>query len=459
MTERATSVPRTRLSRMTQLGSMAGKMAGNALVSGSRQWLKGERPSLQQLLMTPQNAREVADRLSRMRGAAMKVGQMISMDAGGVIPEELSTLLERLRAEADRMPPSQLMSVLEQEWGADWSQAFSRFSFEPCAAASIGQVHQAQLKSGAHLAIKVQYPGVRESIDSDIANVHGLLKLSGLIPSHLDLAPLIEEARCQLHTEADYRQEGQHLQDYSALVRQYLSHEHFVVPAFCEQHSTERILAMSWQQGQPLLDHLRSAPSEGSRIMSHLFELFFAELLLFHQVQTDPNLANYLYDRDRQQLVLLDLGALRRYSPEFVRGYSRALQAARDQQRDALYLSLVELGFFQGSEGAAADETGAQAINRDAVLDIFIMAAEPLRTRGTYDFAASDLAARIHQRGMEVSAHPEAWHTPPPEVLFLHRKMAGLYLMAAKISAQVDVAALFDAGLDRMQAITSDSPA
>ncbi len=436
MTEkRFSSVPGSRLSRFAHLGALAGKVAGNVLAEGSKHWIKGKNPGLQSLMMTPGNARDLADKLSRMRGAAMKVGQMISMDAGGVIPEELAVLLERLRADADRMPPSQLMAVLEKEWGPDWGEGFSRFSFEPCAAASIGQVHKATLASGEQVAVKVQYPGVRESIDSDIRNVHGLLKMSGLLPKQLDLTPVIEEARTQLHREADYRQEGQNLQQYASLIKAHLDDRHFVVPQYFESYSTGSVLCMSWQDGQPIEEALRSHPAWADTVMLRLFELFFTELFGFKAVQTDPNLANYLLESESQHLVLLDLGALRYYSDSFVSSYRLALKAARDQQRGELERQLSELGFFS---------SGNQVANRDVILDIFILAAEPLRAEGAYDFGRSDLAQRIHLRGIEVSSNPDAWHTPPPEVLFLHRKMAGLYLMAAKMNAKADVAALFD---------------
>lgn len=436
--KRFSSVPRSRLSRFAQLGSLAGKVAGNVIAEGSKHWIRGKNPGLQQLLISPANARDLADKLSKMRGAAMKVGQMISMDTGGIIPKELATLLEKLRADADRMPPSQLMAVLEKEWGTGWDEKFSRFSFEPSAAASIGQVHKAVLASGETVAVKVQYPGVRESIDSDIRNVQGLLKMSGLLPKDLDLEPIIEEARIQLHREADYRLEGEYLQQYGELVNGNLGEAGFVVPGYFESHSTDSILCMSWQEGVPLEEALRTHPQWSDQIMAKLFELFFSELFVFKAVQTDPNLANYLLDTESQRIVLLDLGALRFYDDEFVARYRNALIAARDQNREQLNQALQELGFFASRK---------QSANQDVILDIFILAAEPLRFDGRYHFGRSDLAQRIHQRGLEVSSNPDAWHTPPPEVLFLHRKMAGLYLMAARLNAQVDVATLFESSV------------
>jgi predicted unusual protein kinase regulating ubiquinone biosynthesis (AarF/ABC1/UbiB family) len=197
------AVPGGRWSRLARLGTLAGGVAGSMLAEGTRQFAQGKRPRIGDLLLTPANARRVADQLAQLRGAAMKFGQLLSMDAGDLLPPELADILARLRADAKAMPMSQLASVLDKHWGHGWDRHFRQFSFTPVAAASIGQVHLAQTKDGRRLAIKVQYPGVRQSIDSDVDNVATLLRISGLLPSGLDVGPLLLEAKRQLHAEAD----------------------------------------------------------------------------------------------------------------------------------------------------------------------------------------------------------------------------------------------------------------
>ena len=159
-------VPSSRLARLGGFGRLAGGVAGGMLAEGARRVARGERPSLRDTLLTPGNAMRLADRLSHLRGAAMKLGQMISMDAGDLLPPELATILARVRENADRMPPKQLRDVLDAEWGKGWLGRFEKFDVRPIAAASIGQVHRATTKDGHDLAIKVQYPGVKESIDA-----------------------------------------------------------------------------------------------------------------------------------------------------------------------------------------------------------------------------------------------------------------------------------------------------
>ena len=174
------SVPGSRFSRLMRFGSLASGVAGGMLDEGARQWAQGKRPALSQLLLTSGNVHRVVEQLSQLRGAARKVGQLLSMDAGDLLPREFSEILSRLRCDAHPLPMSQLVAVLNESWGKGWEGRFERFSFTPLAAASIGQVHAAKDKDGQRLAIKVQYPGVRESISSDVDNVATLLRMSGI---------------------------------------------------------------------------------------------------------------------------------------------------------------------------------------------------------------------------------------------------------------------------------------
>lgn len=426
------AVPRSRLARLSKLGGLAGRVAGNMLV-GSKELIAGRKPVARDLLLTTKNLGHLADKLATMRGAAMKLGQLLSMDAGNLIPQELAVVLERLRSEAMSMPAMQLMDVLESNWGDEWQDQFQYFSFDPIAAASIGQVHRARTQDN-ELAIKIQYPGVKQSIDSDLDNVVSLIRMSGLIPKELDLTPLIDEARTQLKQEADYLKEGCYIREYAAKLAHFSRRDEVMLPAYIETLSSADILAMSFMEGEPLERLASVSVAERDRVVSLLFELFFTEFFHNHCVQTDPNLANYLFNPDSGKLILLDFGATRQFSETFVSHYSAVMRAAVAEDKQGLLSALQTLGFLD-AEG--------ERNNLDVVLKIFIMATEPMRQKGIYDFATSDIAQRIHQKGMSVSSDPEAWHTPPPDVLFLHRKMAGLYLIAQRFGAKVDVSSMF----------------
>lgn len=427
---RTSPVPSGRWSRLARLGSLATGVAGGMLAEGARQLAQGKRPKISDLLLTPANARRVANQLAQLRGAAMKVGQLISMDAGDLLPPELGDILARLRSDARPMPKKQLESVLVANWGADWHKQFHQFSFVPIAAASIGQVHQAHTLDGRHLAIKIQYPGVRQSIDSDVDNVATLLRLSGLLPKNLDIAPLLKDAKRQLHDEADYLREGAHLQRYGSLLAQA---PEYLVPALHADLTTQSVLAMSFVEGVEV-ESLAGAPqAERDRIAGLLIHLLMRELFEFRLVQTDPNFANFRYAPGTRQLVLLDFGATRPFKVRMVAGFRRLMAAASVGDRAAMSVAAQRIGYF---------DEHTQVRHQNAVLDIFEQAFEPLRFEGLYDFGASDLPRRIHETGLALGLDREFWHVPPADVLFLHRKLGGLYLLAARLKARVNVQAL-----------------
>ena len=428
----ASPVPRSRFERLAHLGGLAGKIAGGMIAEGLRQAARGNLPRPSDLVLTPANAHRVAEKLSELRGAAMKVGQLLSMDAGDILPAELAELLARLRADARPMPMSEVVAVMRQSLGEGWERQFKRFSFTPMAAASIGQVHAAQSQSGRRLAIKVQYPGIAQSIDSDVDNVATLLKISRLLPSELDLQPLLQEAKHQLQQEADYLHEAENLRRFAVLLEDA---PEFLVPGVDADLTRENILAMDFLEGEPIESLSTATQTTRDRVAGMLLELLFRELFEFSMVQTDPNFANFLYNARTGQLGLLDFGATRHYSETVTEAYRRLLGAALREDRLAMLESAETIGYFRED---------IHARQRAAVTELFILATEPARTRGRFDFGSSDLAVRIRDAGMALSFDQGYWHTPPADAVFLHRKLGGLYLLAARLRAKVDVSAILE---------------
>ena len=425
------AVPRGRWSRIARLGVLAGGVAGSMLAEGTRQLARGKHPRIGDLLLTPENAYRVADQLARLRGAAMKFGQLLSMDAGELLPPEFGDILASLRADAKAMPMSQLVSVLDANWGKGWDRHFRQFSFTPVAAASIGQVHLAETKDGRRVAIKVQYPGIRRSIDSDIDNVATLLRVSGLLPRGLEVGPLLLEAKRQLHAEADYLGEAVLLSRYAGLLADA---PEFMLPEVHADLTTERVLVMSAMGGVPVESLLHAPQAERDRVAGLLFRLFFREIFEFRLIQSDPNFANYRYDSASRRLFLLDFGATRCYPAAIVDAYRRLMGSAIVGERQEMSVAASAIGYFRADIGER---------QRQLVLDVFMHACEPLRYAGAYDFGNSDLPARIRDAGLALSSERDSWHTPPADALFLHRKAGGLYLLAAKLKARVDIRALF----------------
>ena len=433
-TRSSRAVPSSRLSRIGRLGSLAGRIAGNVVSQGAGQLLKGEKPALSSLLLTPKNISNIADQLASMRGAAMKLGQLISMDAGDFLPEELAVILGRLRDDADPMPKDQLIATLNQSWGDKWQDDLLYFSFAPIAAASIGQVHKVITMDGRMLAVKVQYPGVKKSIDSDVDNVATLIKLTGLVPKSLDINPLLQEAKAQLHQEADYMREADMLNRYRALVESTdilcKGNNAFVIPQTFAPLTTSTVLAMDFIEAQDL-DALLNEPQDvRDAVMTALMTLFFNEIFHFKLLQSDPNLANYQFKPDTKEIVLLDFGATRDVPDAISAQYQALLNSAAANDRAMMQQAAFRIGLI--------DESHSQT-QVDAVINIGMEACEAIRCEGAYDFGQSDLIARLHEKGMALTMEHNFWHTPPVDALFIHRKLGGLFLLAKRLKAKVDM--------------------
>ncbi len=428
-------VPRGRAERMGQFGRLAGGVAGGMLAEGARRLAGGERPRMRDMLLTPGNVGRVAERLSHLRGAAMKLGQMISMDAGDMLPRELAQIMAQLRENAHHMPPRQLESVLAAEWGRDWRRLFRLFNPRPFAAASIGQVHLAQLRDGRELAIKVQYPGVAASIDADVDNVAMLLRVSRLLPPELDIAPLLAEAKRQLADEADYLREAAYLEQY----RETLGNtEAYRVPGLERELTTRSILAMEYLAGRPI-EALETAPLEArNRVVASLFDLTLRELFDFGLMQTDPNFANYRLAPDSDQLILLDFGATRVIAPEVASRYRRLLEAGLSEDRAAIREAAVAAGFLSGQ--AAERHAG----RLDAIIGIIV---ERVGGSGPIDFGDRRFVGAISEHGRAIAEDRAAWHIPPAELLIVQRKISGMALFAARMGARLDARPMVEARL------------
>jgi predicted unusual protein kinase regulating ubiquinone biosynthesis (AarF/ABC1/UbiB family) len=416
-------IPTSRAGRLWRLSSLTGGIVAGSVAAGMRQVAQGTRPRLSDMVLTPANAQRVARDLGQMRGAAMKMGQLLSMDTGTLLPPEMTAILSALRADAPPMPPAQLRNVLTAEWGAEWHKRFRRFDVRPFAAASIGQVHRAQTLDGRDLAVKVQYPGIRASIDSDIANIAALTRVPGLLPAGMDLSPLWHEARRSLHHEANYQAEAQSLQRFGT----YLATDpDFALPALHRDLTTANVLAMEYLQSDPL-ESLETAPQAlRDHVAARLIDLVLRELFDLRHMQTDPNLANYRYDPARGRIVLLDFGA--------------ALPIARDLSDRFRALLRVTLN---GGDVAGAMQTlgyfdaNTRADHVAVILQMFDMAMTPCRQDAPFDFGTSDLPERVRDAGLALGAERELTHIPPGETLFIHRKIGGIYLLAARLRARV----------------------
>jgi predicted unusual protein kinase regulating ubiquinone biosynthesis (AarF/ABC1/UbiB family) len=429
---RQTRVPAGRVERLARMGWMAGEFAVGGLAVGARR-LVGSRPAdPASVFFSAARAKKLARRLSQMRGAAMKLGQLLSLEGDDLLPREFAEALAVLRATADTMPPSQVRRVLGRAYGKGWEARFREFDFEPLAAASIGQVHAAVAADGRSLALKIQYPGVARSIDSDVNNLAGLLRMARVLPVEVDISEIIAEAKRQLEQEADYELEAEHLMRYRKLVADEASVR---VPRIHDDFTEKRVLAMDRASGRPI-DELRSPEYPQSlrdELGTTLQRLMFRELFEFRFMQTDPNFANYLFQPDSGHLVLLDFGSAREFSKEFVERYARICRGMIARDHEEVRRAAVAIGYLSGNES----EGRAKALT-----DLILIVGEPLRHDGVYDFGSSRLAARARDAAFGLVFREGFMRAPPPETIFLHRKLAGTFFLCSHIRARVNTRAL-----------------
>jgi len=429
---RQTRVPTGRLERLARLGWMAGEFAAGGLADGAKRLVGSGPMDAASIFLSAPRAKKLARRLSQMRGAAMKLGQLLSLEGDDLLPPEFAEALSVLRSTADTMPASQVRRALGRAYGKGWETRFREFDFDPLAAASIGQVHAAVTADGREVALKIQYPGVARSIDSDVNNLASLLRMTRILPVEVDISGIVAEAKRQLKQEADYQTEAGHMKRYRTLV----SDDPAVrVPGVYDDLTTKRVLAMERAWGRPIEDLRGPEHPESLRDSAgdHLQRLMFRELFEFGFMQTDPNFANYLFEPDSGRLVLLDFGAAREFPREFVERYRRICRAMVSRDHEEIRRAAVAIGYLGG------DESEGRA---KALADLIILLGEPLRHPGVYDFGRSRLAARARDAGFDLVVRHGFMRPPPPETIFLHRKLAGTFFLCARIGARVDTHAL-----------------
>jgi predicted unusual protein kinase regulating ubiquinone biosynthesis (AarF/ABC1/UbiB family) len=420
------------------LGKLAGELLAGTLATGASQLLRGERPSWHSSVLTPGNAQRLTERLAQMRGAVMKLGQLMSMEGQDILPAPFAELLARLRDQAYAMPATQLADVLAHEYGDSWNQRFKQFGFAPIAAASIGQVHRAETHTGELLALKIQYPGVRASIDSDVDNLALLVRMTGLIPPSAALDAAMAQLRAQLHAETDYATEARAATAYRERLGELPD---LFVPRVNMAHSTAHILAMEFAPGQPLAALTQPGVQQNhrDRVATLLCRLAVRELFEMRLVQTDPNFGNYLYDAHTSRIGLLDFGAAQPVSDARVAQLRELGRALRQAHRARTQEAALAVGLVHAQDTAA---------HQTLVVDLLLTVGEPLRTRGPYDFGASNLVKTVFEQGQAQMLETGFGQPPPADLLLLQRKFMGTFLLCARLGARVGLGEVFGAALD-----------
>jgi predicted unusual protein kinase regulating ubiquinone biosynthesis (AarF/ABC1/UbiB family) len=301
-------------------------------------------------------------------------------------------------------------------------------------------VHRARTRDGRDLALKVQYPGVARSIASDVDNVAALLRLAQMLPFGIDVDDIAREAKRQLAQEADYVAEARFLEQYAQLVA---DEKMALVPRVHWDYTTARVMAMDYVDAVPLDSLAENAPqSVRDAVGTLLQKLMYRELFEFGVMQTDPNFANYLYEPASGRVVLLDFGATQRFTPEYSERFRRITCSIVAHDRAGIERGAREIGYI-------AVDAPTEVVK--AAVDVIELVCEPLHARGLYDYGASDLPKRARELGIDLAFRQGLLRMPPSDTIFLHRKLAGVYLLLARLGARVPSGRLLRPYLEPMR--------
>ena len=436
MSDEGQRVETSRLKRAFKLGSLSAKVTGGFVTERLKQrvGLGSSEGSAGALHVTAKrNMDEMVRVMGQLKGAAMKVGQLLSVDPDLIDPE-FATSLATLQREAPPMPFSQLKACVEERLGRPLEEVFDVFDPRPLGAASIGQVHRATLRDGREVAVKVQYPGVKGSLHSDLKNIETLLKLGSGVLTKERVKGFMAELRMALEGEVDYLGEARALSEFKARfeAEPFEGSSRIRVPEPLMELCGPELLVMEFIEGVPFHVGVRDLPlSERQALVQAFIEAFvymFHDLNLLH---ADPHPGNFMLDR-AGRLVLLDFGCVRPFEPEVADGVLRVLSAHWGGSASAQAGALFELGFGV----KARDELPSD----EAIAEHHRLILAPMARHEEFNFSRWS----VHEELREfLSEHLDFIHlSPPPALIMYLRVIAGIKGVLTQIDAGVDIRAI-----------------
>ncbi len=411
-------IPTGLWSRGSKLVGIASKVAMNEITSRVKNW-EDEKSKIAAKVELAQN---IVKTMSELKGASMKVGQLLSMDLGEYFPPEVIKVLENLHQNSTFLPFETIKDILKEELGEKFNE-LSDISEIPLAAASIGQVHSAKLNEKM-VVIKIQYPDVAASIPSDLKLLKVLLKNFILIQGkEFDLDPFFNEIQEVLTKETDYKNEELMLRLY----KESFKDSKFIIPAVYPEFSTSKIICMDFIEGKSFKDWLpTSLLGERMRLAEQLMHLYLDEFFIHGLVQTDPNPGNFLITPENQ-MALLDFGAVKQYDRSFIDGYRKILIAAFEKDKNKVLEESELLGFIDPRESMEI---------KTIYLEMMELLAAPFRQEIPFDFTDR----QFFEESQKLSWHlvKKCKYSPPPkDLLFLHRKLGGVFFLIKKLDAKI----------------------
>ena len=383
-----------------------------------------------------------------LKGSLMKAGQMLSMYGEYFFPPQANQILKTLQSDSPPVEWSKMREHL-QEYLPEEILAELEIDPESIGSASLGQVHKARIiATNEIIALKIQYPAVDKAIDSDLRALKTLLKVSRILPDGLDLDPVFKEIKTMLEQELDYKQEAEATKTYLKLIG---TDARFVVPQIYDRYSNKKVLATQYVEGlkadHPLIQGL--SQKRRNRLAENFLELYLKEIFTWNTVQTDPHLGNYKIQLDplgNDRLVLLDFGACRQFSNDFIDAYRRMIKGSVQYNEPLFFNAARDLGFIVDADSPEYIKTFSTFCYE--TVEPFWTADDPRNTSGkigadgNYHWKQTDLPGRVVKKAMQFKNFD--LRSPPQEILFLDRKTGGVFIFLSVLAADINARKIID---------------
>jgi predicted unusual protein kinase regulating ubiquinone biosynthesis (AarF/ABC1/UbiB family) len=383
-------------------------------------------------------AEALARELGQLKGSLMKAGQMLSTYGEYFLPPEANEFLKTLQNQSPPVEWKEIERVLNRQLGKE-NLALLEIDPEPMASASLGQVHRARKKGESRwMAMKIQYPGVDRAIDGDIRILRSVLSMAKVLPGGPRYDAIFREVKEMLHREVDYAKEFEN----TVFFREALGSDHrYLVPEPIAEFSTSRIMTTTLQEGVALnSDVVRSLSQEDRNALAEAaLELYLRELFEWGMVQTDPHFGNYQVQWVEEpgtgkripRLVLFDFGAVRKLPRSFLESYRSMVRGACLRDQVMLEKAARDLGFLEADDPHDLVEGFVQ---------LCYLITEPFDSTasdGLYDWGKSDLPQRVAREGAKIVLGFKM-RVPPREIVFLDRKMGGIFIILSSLNARIN---------------------
>ena len=417
--------PQGRFNRFRKLASLSAQVGTEVLARGVKRLAGAEAP-----LLSKGAAEKLVSTLGVLKGVAMKFGQAASMDPDMLSPE-VRTILSRLQNEAPPMPYATVVEVIEEEFGKPPQALFSRFDAKPLAAASLGQVHRAALFDGREVVVKIQYPGVRESMTSDLDNLGALVRALSRASHALDGKAYYQELRDEMLLEVDYRREAALCEGFARAVAKL---PQLKVPEVISDRTGHRVLTLEFLEGKTLKDWVQTDPSpaERFRISRLLIHAVYGPFFLDGEIHADPHPGNFIVMPDGR-LGVVDFGSVKRFSPAFVEANLRMFKDARSGKPFDVLAVCKQVGFSI----ELPDELAAELVGQ-----VLHTAGRALQA-DDYDYAQDDVSRDLKKLFAE-HASKFLKIRPPSEAVMFFRATGGCTQNLKVLKGRGNFKAVFD---------------